>query len=625
MKTNSLLSRFALHALPACLALAAAGCAGLPAVAPAPGTSTQAPRTAENLIAQGEYVDAAVIALDEAAMADGSARITKLETAAWAAARGDAAELIQQALTLYPNVTLSAEQQATRQTYQALLAALQENPTQALELIGTTARPNRARPLGDYWLTQALAYRLLDDGEAATLMLVRRDAQLSSAQRQLNHARLWSLQQESSRFLFADPNVRYDATTQGWLELGQIARRFWTDETAIYDALNQWQLSFPGHPAHEQYLAIAEQTALTTLHSAVRRIALLLPTSGRLAEAAMAVRDGFIAAHFADTATQLDVRIYDTGRDAMDAYDQAVADGAELIVGPLDKQQVEAVIQYNADRLPILALNYRDQSGQNPAVLEFGLSPEDDARSAALRALDDGLTHAIALVSDDEWGQRSLQAFREAFMAGGGVLLDASYFTGGPREYQNTIKSLLRLQESAARFEAIQRLVGEELDTAPVRRQDAQLVYLAATPTQGRQIRPQLRYYHAEDLPIYSGGRIYAGTPDPRQDKDLNGVQFCAMPWLLGSSETWRTRRAEVTQAWPSRARRYERLYAMGNDAYLLASKLRNANWSQLPLIPGATGELSRQQQRIVRTLPCTEFVGGVPQVHSAPSPKRGS
>ena len=619
MKSVSLLPRFLSPALMAFAAVLAAGCAGMPASAPIDSPDSQGPRSAETLISEQAYVEAAVLALDEAAMSDGATRIAKLETAAWSAARGEAPELIEQALTLYPDTPLSPEQQATRQTYQALLAALQENPAQTLELINTSMRPTRPRPQGDYWLAQALAYRLLDDGDAATLMLVRREAQLESTLRQSNHARIWALQQETSRFLLADPNIRYDATTQGWLELGQIARRFWTDETSIYDALEQWQRSYPAHPAGAEYLSVTEQTALTTLHSAVRRIALLLPVSGRLGEAAKAVRDGFIAAHFADTATPLDVRIYDSGQDALDAYDQAIADGAELIVGPLDKQQVESVVEYNADRLPILALNYRDQSGHNAAVLEFGLSPEDDARSAALRALDDGLTHAIALVSDDEWGQRSLRAFRETFMAGGGVLLDASFFSGGPREYQSTIKALLRLQESAARFQAIQRLVGEELDTAPVRRQDAQLVYLAATPTQGRQIRPQLRYYHAEDLPIYSGGRIYAGTPDPRQDKDLNGVQFCAMPWLLGNSETWRTRRAEVTQAWPGRARRYERLYAMGNDAYLLASKLRNANWNQLPLIPGATGELSRDKQRIVRTLPCTRFVSGVPQVHSAP------
>ncbi len=625
MKSVSLLPRLLSPALSVCAAVLIAGCAGMPTATPSAPSNAQGPRTTDTLIADQAYVEAAVMALDEAAMSDGATRIAKLETAAWSAARGEAPELIQQALTLYPSSPLSTEQQATKQVYQALLAALQENPAQALELISTSMRPSRPRPLGDYLLAQALAYRLLDDGDAATLMLVRREAQLDATLRQTNHARIWSLQQETSRFLLADPTIRYDATTQGWLELGQIARRFWTDETSIYDALAQWQRSFPGHPASAEYLSVTEQTALTTLRSAVRRIALLLPTSGRLSEAAKAVRDGFIAAHFADTATPLDVRIYDTGKDALDAYDQAVADGAELIVGPLDKQQVEAVVEYNGNRLPILALNYRDQSGQNSAVLEFGLSPEDDARSAALRALDDGLTHAIALVSDDEWGQRSLQAFRETFMAGGGVLLDASFFSGGPREYQTTIKALLRLQESAARFEAIQRLVGEELDTAPVRRQDAQLVYLAATPTQGRQIRPQLRYYHAEDLPIYSGGRIYAGTPDPRQDKDLNGVQFCAMPWLLGNSETWRNRRAEVTQAWPGRARRYERLYAMGNDAYLLASKLRNANWSQLPLIPGATGELSRDQQRIVRTLPCTRFVSGVPQVHVAPDRQPGS
>ncbi|MGJ8671013.1 MAG: penicillin-binding protein activator [Oceanococcus sp.] len=575
--------------------------------------SPSGPSNTQGAIEDVDYIQLAVMALDSAAASEGFQRIIYLEDACWASARAEQADLLNQALTLYPEIALSPEQTANRAAYQALLSAMQDDAQTALAIISANPRPNQARPLTDYWLAYAMAYRLLDDGAAATLMLVRRDGELDATQRDANWQRIWNLQLESARFLFRDDSIRYDATTQGWLELGRIARQFWTDEQDIQNALQQWNFDFPGHPAALDFWQHAQVLAYNTLNSAVRKIALLLPVSGRLKEAAAAVRDGFISAHFADVTSSLEIRIYDTAENPRAAYDRALAEGAELMVGPLDKQQVEIVVQYNANRVPLLTLNYRDQSDPSASVLEFGLAPEDEARSAATQALNDGLSHAIVLASDNDFGRRSLQAFQNSFTSAGGTLLDTRMFSGTPRDYQNTIKSLLKLEESAARFAAIQRLIGEELDSAPVRRQDAQFVFLAATPQEGRQIRPQLKFYHAEDLPIYSGGRIYAGQPDPRQDKDLNGVRFCAMPWLLGSSELWRSRREAVEQAWPERAKRFERLYAMGNDAYLLASTLRNTNWTNLPVIAGATGQLRRQQSRIVRSLPCTRFVGGIP------------
>ncbi len=600
--------------LATCLSLL--GCAGL--IGPTPSSpEAPPPATTASLIAAGEFAQAAALALDSAASTSGMARIDALETACWAAARAEHLELLGQALALYPEVTLSPEQRASFDTYQALLLALEEQAAAALRSIRISAQPERSRPQSDYWLTQAMAYRLLDDGEAATLMLVRRGTQLEPDAQLENHARIWQLQLDAARFLIIDPQIRYDATTQGWLELGRIARRFWTDEVSLSGTLNQWTIQFPGHPATAVYWPLAGEIALTTLRSAVRRIGLLLPLTGRLAGAATAVRDGFLAAHFAAESQQLDIRVYDSSN-AIDSYEQAVADGAQLIVGPLDKQQVESVISRNGGRLPILALNYRDPGAPPaPAVLEYGLSPEDDARSAALQAMADGHTHAIALVSDDDWGQRSLAAFSQAFTEAGGTLVDSRFFHGGPKDYPSVIKDLLKLDESRARSAAIARLVGEELDTQPVRRQDAQFLFLAASPKQGRQLRPQFRFYHATDLPIYSGGRIYAGTPDPRLDKDLNEIKFCAMPWLLDGSETWNSRRLAIEAAWPQRARRYQRLFAMGNDAYLLASALRNANWLQLPPIAGATGTLTQIDQRIVRTLPCAQFIQGEPRTQT--------
>ena len=65
-------------------------------------------------------------------------------------------------------------------------------------------------------------------------------------------------------------------------------------------------------------------------------MALLLPLTGRYRTTGVAVRDGFVAACLADPA---DVRpritIYDTAANGVVAsYQQALADGAQFVVGP---------------------------------------------------------------------------------------------------------------------------------------------------------------------------------------------------------------------------------------------------------------------------------------------------
>ena len=76
-------------------------------------------------------------------------------------------------------------------------------------------------------------------------------------------------------------------------------------------------------------------------YRAAHRIALLLPTAGVLKGVAQPIRDGFLAAYFGDENPQRpEVRTYDSGdtpQQAVDAYRQAVADGAERIVGAATK------------------------------------------------------------------------------------------------------------------------------------------------------------------------------------------------------------------------------------------------------------------------------------------------
>jgi len=117
-------------------------------------------------------------------------------------------------------------------------------------------------------------------------------------------------------------------------------------------------------------------------------VALLLPATGRVAVASAAVRDGFFAAFFHAPVSQEQrptIKVYDTGGTAggaLSAYQQAVADGASLVVGPLSRGAVGSLFSQASLPVPVLALNYAQGNQPIPAgSAEFALLPEAEARN----------------------------------------------------------------------------------------------------------------------------------------------------------------------------------------------------------------------------------------------------
>lgn len=143
---------------------------------------------------------------------------------------------------------------------------------------------------------------------------------------------------------------------------------------------------------------------------AAAHIALLLPITGRAAGAAQSVRDGFMTAYYqAPVAERPRVRLYDTGTLSIaDALTQARGQGADFIVGPLTREEVTAAAEYPGAHAPLLALNFLPADQPVPAEFyQFALSPEDEARLAARRILDDHHRRGIALVPAGDWGARA--------------------------------------------------------------------------------------------------------------------------------------------------------------------------------------------------------------------------
>ena len=398
----------------------------------------------------------------------------------------------------------------------------------------------------------------------------------------------------------------------GWLNLARSIKGAGTLEQQ-QAAIDNWKAQHPQHPAAMQLpTALSQLRALTS--EPLTKIALLLPQEGQLASVAKALREGFMAAHFqAQQAGQNPpaIQVFDSSRlTSMDEfYNQAKAAGAQLVVGPLEKNLVKQLS--SREQLPIttLALNYSDAGSEGPTQLfQFGLAAEDEAREVARRAWADGKRSAVAMVPKGEWGDRVLEAFRQSWQAKGGTLIAAEH-VDQPVELAQQVADLFQLRKSEGRAQRLQSTVGTQVAAQPSRRQDIDFMFLAATPQQAQQIKPTMVFQYAGDVPVYATSHLFTNSNDRAQYMDLNGVRFCETPWLLDANDPLRQ---QVTAQWPQASGTLGRLYAMGIDAYRLAPRLTQLKALPESRIEGLSGSLSMNpNRRVERQLPWAEFVNG--------------
>lgn len=376
-----------------------------------------------------------------------------------------------------------------------------------------------------------------------------------------------------------------------WLELALIDQALNNLDLQVR-ALKQWQEKNPTHPAAQQLPGSLSQ--LVELHSRrPQHIALLLPFQGELASAAQALRDGFLAAQYQAYSEGLDqpqVSLYDsTAYTDLDAfYRQAITDGVQWVIGPLEREQVSRLAAMPELPLPTLALNYTDSAvPEGKQLFQFGLAPEDEARSAAAQAWAQGHRRMAALTANTGWGERAYQAFQQSWQEMGGVLVGREV-VNEPAAMAGQIGELLRIRQSEQRGQQIQRVLGNSVVVQPTPRQDLDALFITADPLQARQIMPTLAFQYAGDLPVYATSHVYQVGGD--QNTDLDGILVAETPWLLSRSDSLY---ASVTQNWPQAGGALGRLYAMGIDAQRIFTRLPQMQQYPETTVNGATGILS--------------------------------
>ena len=329
-------------------------------------------------------------------------------------------------------------------------------------------------------------------------------------------------------------------------------------------------------------------------------VALLLPLTGRAGGAALSVREGFMSSYYQLPAQERPrLLVYDTGTMSIaDALTQARAAGAEFIVGPLTREEVTAAAEYPGAHAPLLALNFLPpEKGAPLDFYQFALSPEDEARLAARRVLDDHHRRGVALVPAGDWGARVLAAFRQELTAGGGELLATAQIDAGRTDFSAPITEVLRLSESSARHKRLESVLGSKLQFEPRRRADIEFIFAPAQASTERLLRPQLRFHYAGDIPTYATSEAF--EPDMRANEDLDGLMFPDMPWILGGDFPDAVR-AAAREAWPSGGPYRSRLFAFGFDAFRLAQALPHHSMTNSVSVEGLTGHLTLDPERRV-------------------------
>ena len=536
---------------------------------------------------------------------------------AWlAAGRPDDA---QRALTA-AGATLTDAQRIDQALLQAeLLAARGQyaNAARQLAAIREPADPAQADRL--FHLQQQVHLRAGQPVEAVQAGMARdRVASTDSARAAARRDLLNDLRQAIDRGVRIEPASVRDPLVRGWLEIGQVASTAGRSPVGAGTAVQRWQDRYPGHPAATVAMAMIVMPGGPAPGGAARApgtpIGLLLPLTGAQAVAASLVRDGFQAGLAQlPQAQRPELRLYDTGAMSVDsALQQARADGVGLLVGPLTRPEVLSAAQLYNGTAPLLLLNSLGATGAPRGIYQFALSPEDEARQIARAAWTSGQRRALVLAPTGDWGTRVSAAFTEELTRAGGSVIRQSNYDPSRGELTGVITQALRIDDSRNRHRRLEQLTGATLVFEPRRRDDIDMIIAAGQQPQVlRQIQPQLRFFGAADLPTYMTSDGY--DPDPLAARDLEGIRFPDMPWVLDGSGPVAETRTATQPVWGDRGVRPSRLFAFGYDAATLALSL-GVRPPGAPL-SGLTGRLRiNEDGRVERELNWARIVGGAAQ-----------
>ena len=551
---------------------------------------------AENLAARGNYTRAAELYRRNAETSDKAAlnwlRAAELMLLAkrYAQAADDLAAITEDQLTptaITRKRIVEAELALHAEDYIGIIDALADRGSKNNP---KTIQLRRAELL-------LVAYSALDK----PLELIKVRAQLSqwlrSSAKTDNEQQLW----QSLKSVDSEQIDSWQASAiqplSGWAALVRTWSVSYSAQTDFKRAISDWRIRHRQHPISRNLLSKILQQMRQHI-PAPQHIAIVLPLSGDYAREGLAILAGIEAAAELSTATDYrpELRSYDSessSSSALKKYRQAVNEGADFVIGGYTPGALKLFAQQSKLQVPLLALSQIKSDRSLPKNLfQLALSETDQAQQVAQRAISDKHKRAIIITPDTAWGSELAESFKLEFERLAGTVLTTQIYQSAEKDHSEPLKQALHISQSEQRNRELRKALGIRPTFEPRRRQDVDMVFLLSDPATARLLRPQIDFYYATDLAVYSTSRIFSGIQNIARDRDINGTTYCDIPWILQTDASTDLLRDVLLITATDSYNYAPRLTALGIDAYRIPNELARLMNSNEHAYNGVTGEL---------------------------------
>lgn len=318
------------------------------------------------------------------------------------------------------------------------------------------------------------------------------------------------------------------------------------------------------------------------------RVALLLPLSGARADVGQAILNAAQLALFDLAGDRFALVIRDTRgtpEGAAAAAEAALADGAELILGPLFSTSAEAVKPVAAAAAVPMITFSNNNAIAGPAVFVMGVTPRIQVDRVVDYAVSQGLSRFAVLAPENDYGNLVVRALQEAVFRNGVELSRVVFYDPRATDVSSEVQVLsdysqrraaadrqrreLEARSDAAAQQALLRMRGvETVGPLPF---DA--ILLPASGQQLLSVAPLLAYYDVDQSEARFLGTALWEDPALLREPSLQGSWFPAPPPTL-----WNTFRQRYKAAFGDTP---PRVASLGYDAVALAAVLQLRSGAQ--------------------------------------------
>ena len=371
---------------------------------------------------------------------------------------------------------------------------------------------------------------------------------------------------------------------QDWIELVEVTQieTIWQKQ-AIRDLQE-----FHGEAIYNTHLTEQLLKRLYRPHK-IKQIAVLLPFSGPYAKISIQIRNGMIRNQLLNS-PDTELRFYDTSQTEQIAplYKLAKQNGAEVILGPIQKKSIEQLEKINDKNLITLNKSINHSS--------FSYRSASESWQISQKLCDKNYANLAILTSTQKSDYKLAQEIGSYWkQQSDGQLVLKTYPVKNPN-LRKALGSVINEEQSQSRKDNLQWLLKENLFYKPRTRQDLDAIVLLGNNRQIAVFKPQFDFFELS-LPIYSSSKI---TPSKlssdKPNKDLRNVNFPSFTAALNPS---------------SLQTKFE---AFGWDSFTIATHQQQFG-SNTCLNSGQTGRLFKDGKEYDRLFIWAKYdLNGIPQ-----------